>query len=193
MKATRALIIGTVVVAAFGGALIDRAVVATPAWEQLGPAAWAAYSCHADLGNGLIAYPIYGIGLAVLAIAAAISYRLDVARPDRPASASIWRPYASLPRCGPASQPSRGHRAPLTVEVEFSQRREVGSARAGRLVLPDQGFGEDVDAELSASDVGIDGGAAPPKRPPCTSSTASASWPGPRIQLQGTHFRDMEL
>ena len=31
MKATRALIIGTVVVAAFGGALIDRAVVATPA------------------------------------------------------------------------------------------------------------------------------------------------------------------
>jgi hypothetical protein len=25
--------------------------------------------------------------------------------------------------------------------------------------VPDQGFGEDVDAELSASDVGIDGGA----------------------------------
>ena len=48
----------------------------------------------------------------------------------------------------------------MTVEAEFSQRREVGSARAGRLVAPDQGFGEDVDAELSASDVGIDGGAA---------------------------------
>jgi hypothetical protein len=89
MKATRALIIGTVVVAAFGGALIDRAVVATPAWEQLGPAAWAAYSCHADLGNGLIAYPIYGIGLAVLAIAAAISYRFDRGAP-RSASPGIY-------------------------------------------------------------------------------------------------------
>ena len=33
-------------------------------------------------------------------------------------------------------------------------------ARAGRLVAPDQGFGEDVDADLLADDVGIDGGAA---------------------------------
>ena len=45
-------------------------------------------------------------------------------------------------------------------ETEFPQRNEVGSARAGRLVAPDQGFGADVDAELFADDVGIDGGAA---------------------------------
>ncbi len=45
-------------------------------------------------------------------------------------------------------------------EAEFPRRNEVGRARAGRLVAPDQGFGEDVDAELSADDVGIDGGAA---------------------------------
>ena len=32
--------------------------------------------------------------------------------------------------------------------------------RAGRLVAPDEGFGEDVEAELVAEDVGIDGGAA---------------------------------
>ncbi len=45
-------------------------------------------------------------------------------------------------------------------EAEFPERREVGRMRAGRLVAPDMGFGEDVEAELEASDVGIDGGAA---------------------------------
>ena len=45
-------------------------------------------------------------------------------------------------------------------EAEFPQRREVGRARASRLVAPDQGFGEDAEAELVAEDVGICGGAA---------------------------------
>lgn len=45
-------------------------------------------------------------------------------------------------------------------ETEFPERGEVGSARAGRLVAPDLGFGEDSEAELVAEDVGISGGAA---------------------------------
>ncbi|MBX7432645.1 hypothetical protein JDV09_11095 [Mycobacterium sp. Y57] len=45
-------------------------------------------------------------------------------------------------------------------EDEFPARDEVGRVRSGRLVAPDQGFGEDTDAELFASDVGIDGSAA---------------------------------
>ena len=45
-------------------------------------------------------------------------------------------------------------------ETEFPQRDEVGSVRAGRLVAPDWGFGEDEEAELVADDVGISGGAA---------------------------------
>jgi hypothetical protein len=45
-------------------------------------------------------------------------------------------------------------------EIEFPQRREVGRVRAGRLVAPDRGFGEDIEAELVAEDVGISGGAA---------------------------------
>lgn len=45
-------------------------------------------------------------------------------------------------------------------ETEFPQRGEVGRARAGRLVAPDRGFGEDTEAELVADDVGISGGAA---------------------------------
>ncbi len=37
---------------------------------------------------------------------------------------------------------------------------EVGSERAGRLVAPDEGLGEDVDSELVGEDVGIDGAGA---------------------------------
>ena len=37
---------------------------------------------------------------------------------------------------------------------------EVGGERAGRLVDPDQGLGEDTEAELVGEDVGIDGAAA---------------------------------
>lgn len=37
---------------------------------------------------------------------------------------------------------------------------EVGAERTGRLVSPDQGSGEDVDAELYAEDEGIDGAGA---------------------------------
>ena len=45
-------------------------------------------------------------------------------------------------------------------ETEFPQRREVGRLRAGRLIAPDRGFGEDTEAELVAEDVGVSGGAA---------------------------------
>lgn len=41
-----------------------------------------------------------------------------------------------------------------------SRDREVGDRRAGRLVAPDEGTGEDVDEDLVGTDVGIDGGAA---------------------------------
>ena len=36
---------------------------------------------------------------------------------------------------------------------------EVGTERAGRLVDPDEGFGEDVEKDLVGEDVGIDGAA----------------------------------
>ncbi|MBA3310227.1 MAG: hypothetical protein H0U28_09245 [Nocardioidaceae bacterium] len=37
---------------------------------------------------------------------------------------------------------------------------EVGDERAGRLVDPDEGIGEDTDAEMVGTDVGIDGAGA---------------------------------
>lgn len=45
-------------------------------------------------------------------------------------------------------------------QTEFPEHREVGRMRAGRLIAPDMGFGEDTEAELVADDVGICGGAA---------------------------------
>jgi hypothetical protein len=45
-------------------------------------------------------------------------------------------------------------------QTEFPEDREVGRSRAGRLIAPDMGFGEDTEAELIAEDVGISGGAA---------------------------------
>ena len=36
----------------------------------------------------------------------------------------------------------------------------MGAERAGRLVDPDQGYGEDTESELVGTDVGIDGAAA---------------------------------
>lgn len=45
-------------------------------------------------------------------------------------------------------------------EWEFPRDDEVGRARAGRLVAPDLGFGEDTEAQCVAEDVGISGGAA---------------------------------
>lgn len=45
-------------------------------------------------------------------------------------------------------------------EAEFPEHEEVGRMRAGRLVSPDLGFGEDAEADLIADDVGISGGAA---------------------------------
>lgn len=49
---------------------------------------------------------------------------------------------------------------PSPDEAEDLADGEVGAARAGRLVEPDQGLGEDAEADLVADDVGIDGAAA---------------------------------
>lgn len=48
---------------------------------------------------------------------------------------------------------------PYREEPEPEHVGDVGTERAGRLVAPDQGIGEDEDKELIAEDVGIDGAA----------------------------------
>jgi hypothetical protein len=59
--------------AVLAGTGLDRILVQMPAWRVVGVAGWAAYSRHADLGNGLVLYPTVAIAGCVLSIAAAIT------------------------------------------------------------------------------------------------------------------------
>jgi hypothetical protein len=64
------------------GGGIDRALVAMPAWHRVGPIAWANFSRHADLGNGLILYPLEAFGGMILSVAAAVIFRRDGTAPQ---------------------------------------------------------------------------------------------------------------
>ncbi len=82
MSLTSVLILAaTVFDGLLAGMNVDRALVQMPAWRQVGARAWAAYSRHADLGNGLFLYPFEAIGGALLTIAAAIAFQFDAGIP----------------------------------------------------------------------------------------------------------------
>jgi hypothetical protein len=57
-------------------------------------------------------------------------------------------------------EPDPYDQAERTEDEDVSDDGEVGDQRAGRLVDPDQGLGEDTESDLVADDVGIDGAAA---------------------------------
>ncbi|AKN18514.1 DUF5709 domain-containing protein [Mycobacterium haemophilum] len=93
--------------------------------------------------------------------------------PERPYGLGAFGPSETIDQMLVAEEPDPAARIDVLLdeteqqrsdeaerEAEFPQRREVGRARAGRLVAPDQGFGEDAEAGLVAEDVGISGGAA---------------------------------
>jgi hypothetical protein len=52
-----------------------------PAWRELGVQAWADYSRHADLHNGLVVYSVGGILCWVVVFAAALACRFDRSAP----------------------------------------------------------------------------------------------------------------
>jgi hypothetical protein len=78
---TGGLIVAATVAVGLFDSLLDRAFVATPAWRELGVQAWADYSRHADLHNGLVVYSVGGILCWVLVFAAALTCRLDRSAP----------------------------------------------------------------------------------------------------------------
>ncbi len=83
----------TLVSGILAGSIVDRVVVGGPAWHEFGAQAWAAYSRHADLGNGLGAYPIEAIGGALLIIAAAVSHYFD-REPNSPVTVPLYCAFA---------------------------------------------------------------------------------------------------
>lgn len=55
------------------GGNIDRLLVATPAWTHVGLDAWADFTRHADLGNGIVVYPAMALGgTAFVALSAVV-------------------------------------------------------------------------------------------------------------------------
>jgi hypothetical protein len=77
------LVAATVLSGLLAGGNVDRAFVAMPAWEQVGVPAWAEFSRHADLGNGLVLYPLEAIGAFLLLLAAAVSLHVGRAATAR--------------------------------------------------------------------------------------------------------------
>lgn len=67
------------------GGNVDRAIVARPAWSQIGFAAWADYSRHADLGNGQWFYPVMALGGTLLSVLAAFLFFNNGRMPKRAA------------------------------------------------------------------------------------------------------------
>jgi hypothetical protein len=64
-----AVIIGTLLLS---GGTFDRSLIDMPAWQHVGALAWATFSQFADLGSGLLIYPVQGIGSTVLLLSAAL-------------------------------------------------------------------------------------------------------------------------
>src|SRR5438105_13243345 len=79
---TRNLLVAATLVGGLrAGAKVARALVAMPAWQQVGPESWAAFSRHADLGNGFVLYPVEAVGAALLILGATVSVRRDKTAP----------------------------------------------------------------------------------------------------------------
>jgi hypothetical protein len=79
---TRNLLVAAILTGGLlAGMNCDRAFVAMPAWQEIGPQAWAEFSRHADLGNGRLLYPVLAIGNALLILGASLSVRFDHSAP----------------------------------------------------------------------------------------------------------------
>ena len=70
------------------GASIDQSIKQLPARHRIGVVAYSEYSKAADLGNGLILYPLLGIGGALIAIIAAVVGILS--QPSGQAMITLW-------------------------------------------------------------------------------------------------------
>jgi hypothetical protein len=71
------------------GATFDQTFKQLPARHRIGASAYAAYVRAADLGNGLIWYPLLGIATTVLAIAAIVTGLLDHPTAARTAALAV--------------------------------------------------------------------------------------------------------
>ncbi len=65
-------ILATAMNGLLAGLNVDTALVKLPARRRIGAVAYAAFARGNDLGNGLVVYPIWGLGAALLTVLAAL-------------------------------------------------------------------------------------------------------------------------
>jgi hypothetical protein len=82
------MILAALLIGLLSGGNFDRATVAMPAWQTLGPAAWADFSRQADLGNGRAIYPMLAFAGTLACCGAAVLFLLT-GRLQRKAGAPI--------------------------------------------------------------------------------------------------------
>ncbi len=72
---TSLITLATVINGLLAGLNVDTALVKLPARRRIGAVAYATFARGNDLGNGLIVYPLLGIGAALLTVlATALAY-----------------------------------------------------------------------------------------------------------------------
>jgi hypothetical protein len=76
-RTTVLLVAATLVSGLLAGGVVDRVLVGGPAWSELGANAWVEFSRRADLGTGLVVYPIEGIGATLIIFAVVLSSYFD--------------------------------------------------------------------------------------------------------------------
>jgi hypothetical protein len=75
---TRSLAVGAVVLGGIvAGFSVNRLLVELPAWADLGPEPWASFTRRADLGKGLVVYPLEGLSALVCSVGAAVLAHFD--------------------------------------------------------------------------------------------------------------------
>jgi hypothetical protein len=131
-----ALIAATLLSGLLAGGNVDRAFVAMPAWQNVGATSWAEFSRHADLGNGLILYPVEAFGGFLFTLAAAVSLYLDRTADRRAA----WALYTAAVLCAgglaftvmaaPIMLGIRGTNDPAALQTAFEDFWFWGNLRA---------------------------------------------------------------
>ena len=66
------LVTASILMGLLAGETFDRLVIGFHAWKYVDITSWANYSRHADLGNGIIVYPIEAIGGSILLLISSI-------------------------------------------------------------------------------------------------------------------------
>lgn len=85
------ILAATVVTGLLAGISLDKALVQLPARHRMGVVGFSAFSRANDLGNGLVLYPMLGIGAALLTMGAAVAAFLQGS-----SQVNAWLLYVSV-------------------------------------------------------------------------------------------------